>query len=350
MSKYQTREVVKAAVNLSGSDRDTLIDRVIEDASREIDNLTNRFFIPKTEVRYYPWPQRNGRGYVLFIDDVDLLSVSALTKDGTDVTAIAAADYFLEPVNETRKWRIEIDLASSAFFANKNTRQRAIAVTGSWGYDNQSASIGTVVSGLGTGTTATSMVCSNGAAVGVGDTLLIESEQVEVTDKTTVDSGVNESGALTASVTDTTVTFSGVPTTAVNVGEVILIDSERMRIRDVTSTTVVVVERAYDGTTLATHANAADIYIYRTLTIVRGVNGTTAATHANATAASRYVVPGDISGLCLALAAAYYQAGRGGWTGEITGGDTVIETRMSALAKKREEVRKHYRRFALAAV
>ena len=350
MSNYITREAVKAAVGTAGADRDAVIDRVIAQASAEIDQITDRWFIPRTATRSYPWPQRNGSGYVLYIDDADLLTVTALTKDGDDLTAIAAADYFAEPVNETRKTRIEIDLASSAFYSAKDTRQRAVRVTGTWGYDDDTVTAGTVVSGLASDAAATSMVCSNGALVGVGDTLLIQSEQVEVTAKTTVDLGVNESGALTASVTDTTLAFSGVPATAVNVGEVLLIGSERMRIREVTTTTAVIVERAYDGSTLATHANADDIYVYRTLTIARAVNGTTAAVHANATQVSRYTVPGDIAGLALALAAAYYQAARGGWTGEIGGGDAAIETRMVALGKLRDSVRKHYRRHAIAAV
>jgi len=112
---YCGRNALKRAVGIDGADRNSVIDALIEAASREIDGLTNRRFIPKTATRSYNWPQRDGRSvYTIYLDE-DLLSVSALTKEGDDVTAIASTDYFLEPVNLGPPYsRIEIDLASRA--------------------------------------------------------------------------------------------------------------------------------------------------------------------------------------------------------------------------------------------
>src|SRR3990167_5800151 len=109
---YVTRDAGKRAAGIHGSDRDLVVDRAIAASSRYIDRITGRRFVPITQTRSYNWPQRDSRrGYVLSLDE-DLLSVSTLTRAGTDLTAIVAADYFLEPINRPPYDRIEIDLAS----------------------------------------------------------------------------------------------------------------------------------------------------------------------------------------------------------------------------------------------
>lgn len=343
---YCTREQVKRAVAVEGPNLDALIDSYIEAASEEIERLTDRRFIPLTATKSYPWPQRGGRGYILFLDE-DLLAVTSLTKDGVDLTAIAAGDYFLEPTTLGPPYtHIEIDLASSAFFSAKDTHQRAIAVTGRWSYQEVTKAAGTVASGLSGSASATSAVCSDASKIGVGDALLIESEQLFVSEKTPADTTANTAGALTAVKNETTVPVN--TGSLVKAGEVILIDSERMYVESVSGNNLTVI-RGYDGSTLAAHANPSDVYAYRTLTLVRGVSGTTAATHADATAIAIYTPPGDINRLCRALAIANRQQDRGGWTGQI-GGEAGIETTMRGLRALQDQVRNHYRRRAVAAV
>jgi len=344
---YTSRELVKAAASIIGTDHNAIIDAAIEAASREIDRLTNRRFIPITATRYYDWPHSAGPSpYVLLLDE-DLLSASLLTKEGDDATEIVDTDYFLCPANVTPYQWIEIDLASSAFFASKDTHQRQIHVTGSWGYCNDTVTGGTVTSGLAASAAATSFVCSNAALIDVGDTLLIESEQLFVSERAANDVGKNTNGALTASQSETTVTLEA--SHGVNAGEVILVNAERMYVESV-SGNVLAVKRAYDGTTLAVHSDAQDVYVFRTLTVVRGVNGTTAATHANATAISKYRPPALIRKLCKALALADDELSRGGWTGSIGSGEGVKESRMTALNALKDDVRKQYRRRILGAV
>jgi len=343
-NRYTTREAVASAGSIKGTDHASEIDAAIDAASREIDRLTNRRFIPLTATRYYNWPHSAGRSpYILLLDE-DLLDATALTKDGTDVTAIETTDFFEEPHNLKPYQWIEIDLASSAYFSIKDTHQQQIRVTGSWGYCDDTVAAGTVASGLADaeeGDTVLVFVCSNASLIGVGDTLLIGTEQVFVSERTVVDVGKNTNGALTANKAQTTVTLEAAH--AVLAGEVILVNAERMYVESVSVNDLSVV-RAYDGTTLAAHDTASDVYTFRTLTIERGVNGTTAAVHANATAINVYKPPADIQKFCKALALADLQLSKGGWTGSIGGGEGVRETRTTVLSRMTDEIRKRYRR------
>jgi len=342
---YTTREIVKRALGIAGSDRDWLIDSHIEAASREIDALTNRRFIPITATRNYEWPQREGRNvYTLHLDE-DLLSVSALTKEGDDVTAIAAADYFLEPtgIGPPYQW-IEIDLGGTAFFAAKDTHQRQIRVTGSWGYGNDTKAAGALAEADDGSETALDV--SDSSLIDVGGTLLIGTEQMFVSAKALLDTATNTVGTLSASATDTAVTVGD--GTKVKQGEIITVNSERMYVSAVAGN-VLTVTRAHDGTVLATHANDQDVYAPRTLTVTRAANGTTAASHTDTTAITRYAPPADISGLCRALAVAYYMAEKGGWTGVVGGPEAEVETRMSALNRMRDAVKRRYQRRLIGA-
>ncbi len=343
---YISREAIKLAVGIEGSARNRVIDSHAEAASREADNLTHRHFIPLTETRNYPWPTRDGRATWWIPLDEDLLSVDTLTKEGDDVTAIT--DFFLEPQGLGPPYhRIEINLAGTAFFSSKDTHQRQIRVTGSWAYGNATKAAATVTSGLASSASATSMVCANASLIDVGDTLLIESEQIFVSERSTFDSATNTNGALTKNKAETTVPVGD--GTKVLAGEIILIEAERMFVESISSNDLTVI-RAYDGSTLAAHDTAKDVYIFRTLTIVRGVNGTTAATHANAKAVAVYVPPADIVALCKALAIAYYHAEKGGWTGTVGSGEGTVQVSQSGLNKLRDRVQRQYRRHVIGAV
>jgi len=347
---YVTRDAVKRTLGWHGTSRDPITDRACAAASREIEQLMGgRRFIPLTAAKSYRWPQQDGKASVLYLDD-DLLAATTLTKDDDDATAIAAADYFLEPSTLGPPYsRIEIDLSSSAFFSWKGTPQRAVRVTGRWGYSEETEAAGILAEALDASETAIDI--SDASLIDVGDTLIIESEQMFVTAKATFDTTANLSDTLTANRSDVTVTVTD--GTKVKVGEVILIESERMLVEDVTGANLTV-ERAYDGTTLAAHSGALDVYAYRTLTVTRGENGTTAATHVDTTIIARYLPPEDIRNLALAKAVFYLTQGRSGWTGALGGdqsaGQGAVEIRGAALAALEKRVRQQYRRRAYAAV
>jgi hypothetical protein len=306
---YATREAVKRAVRSNGSENDEAVDRLIEAASRDVENMTHRWFIPRTQTRLFKWPGIYGLGDILWVD-ADLISVTTLQTQAQDSspTTIASSDYFLEPVNNAPPYnRIEIDISSSAAFESGDTSQRSISVAGSWGFSNDTVSVGTVASGLDSDATVTSMVASNvsmTSGINVGDTLLIESEQVFVSEKTSAAlASIVLDGALTADKSENVTVDGG--THGISNGEVIQVDSEQMLVRNNT-TTVLTVERAYNGTTLAAHSDGVAVHIFRTLTITRGVNGTTAATHADATAVTAYRAPGPIRELTTAMVIAAF--------------------------------------------
>ena len=323
---YCTREQVKRAAEISGSNRDEEVDSLIEAASREIERLTHTFFIPKTQTRTFRWPPRqSSESYVLWLDQW-LLSVTTLQTKAQDSspTTISSSDYFTEPNNPSVDGvqhfdRIEIDQSSTAAFEAGDTSQRSISVAGSWGYSNETKSTGTVASGLDSDAAATTMVCSDSSLIDVGDTLLIGSEQIFVSNRSNAALGsilVNDA-SITADMADNSITADG--SHGLVAGEVILLDSEKLLITAV-ATNVLSVTRAYDSTILAAHANDTAVHTYRTLTIERGVNGTTAATHADATAISKYAPPKDIERLTRAIVISTGKQESSGW-GNTIGGD-----------------------------
>jgi hypothetical protein len=346
---YTNREAVKRALPIVGSSLDSAVDAAIESASNKIEKGTNRRFIPLTKTAQYDWPTRSLSSWELLLPE-DLIAVTTLTKEGDDVTAIASTDYFLSPQYVGPPYhKIEIDLASTAFFSIKDTHQRQIRVIGRFGYSEDTRAAGTVDgSGLASGTTATSFKCSNEALIGVGDTLLIESEAAFVSAKSAAANGSDLlDGALVVNKAEVGVTVDD--GSLYNVGEVILVDSERMLIQSIAGN-VLTVERGHDGTTLALHANNTAVNVFRTLTIVRGVNGTTAATHADTTAVSIYTPPGDIASLCLAMAVNEHVNNRSGWTGVIGSGEASVESKGAGLSAFMERVFRNYKRRSIGRV
>ena len=343
---YATRESVKRAVRLNGNENDESVDRAIENASRDIDNMTHRWFIPRTLTRTFRWPSRYGAGDDLYLD-ADLISVTTLKARAQDSspTTISSSDYFLEPDNFAPPYnKIEIDISSNADFESGDTSQRSISVEGSWGFSNDTVSGGTVASGLASDAAATSMVCSNSSlvsGVNVGDTLLIESEQLFVSEKTSAAlNSILTDGVLTADKSENVTVDSG---HGILAGEIILVDSEQMFVR-VSGTTALTVERAYNGTTLAAHTNNTAVHIFRTLTVTRGVNGTTAATHANSTAISIYRAPAPIRQLSVAMALAAVTQEAAAYGRTIGAGEAAVEMTGRDLANFQARVLSEYLR------
>lgn len=346
---YAGLETVKRAAGISGADKDIVLLRIIEAASRRIDQQVRRRFIPLTATRLFDWPQELGSSSVILWLHDDLLAVTTLLSKAQDTspTTIVAADYFLEPQRYGPPYnRIEMDLSAAAAYESGDTPQRSISVAGRWGYGEDTKAAGTLAAAIST-TTATTLTCSDASLIDVGDTLLIESEQLYVSARATVDTTANTSGALNADKSQTTVALSN--GALVSPGEVLLINSERMYVDSISGNNATVI-RAYDGSVLATHADAQDVYVYRLLTVVRAVNGTTAATHANSTAISKYVPPLAIIDLCVAESIAAFHQEQSGWGRVVGTGEGQRAWSGSALDDLRRRVISVYRRGRQAAV
>ncbi len=348
---YISREKTKRAGDINGPDKNAIVDRHIEAASRRIDQETRRFFIPRTETRLYRWPRRQlSLATILWVDQ-DLISVTTLQTKAQDSspTTISSDDFFVEPNNLGPPFnRIEIDESSAAAFEAGATQQRSISVLGSWGYGNDTRSAGTVASGLASSASATSFVVSDASLIGVGDTLLIESEQLFVSERANAALGsILIDGALTATKSETTVTVDA--SHGLKASEVILVDSERMFIESISTNDLTVI-RAYDGSTLAAHDTDTAVNVFRTLTVERGANGTTAATHADATAISVYEPPFDIGTLCLADALAALNQEQSGWGRTVGASGGEIEFSGRSLAAYRKDTISKYKRMREAAI
>ena len=298
---YCTREEVADAFDVrEAAHRSAQIDSAIASASDDIDGWLNRHkhgLAPRTATRYFSWPQRNfTQAWRLWLDENELISVTSLVAGGT---TIAAADYFLEPVNSGPPYtNIEIDLSSSAAFASGDTSQRAIVVTGLWGYRDEQTPAGLLAAAI-VSTTATTVDVTDSNAVGVGSLLTVDSERMNVTAKSSLTTGQTLASAMTASSSDTVVDVAD--GAQLHVGETILIDSERMKIVDISGNNATV-KRAYDGSTLATHSLGATVYAPRRLTVERGAQGSTAATHSNGATVTAWDVPDLVRDLARAEA------------------------------------------------
>lgn len=98
---YATLAEVKAALRITDSTDDTLLENSVESASRRIDGYCNRFFFQKSAtVTMYP----RDNYYIQLADD--LVSVTTLKTDDDgdgsyETTWTANTDYLLEPLNAT---------------------------------------------------------------------------------------------------------------------------------------------------------------------------------------------------------------------------------------------------------
>lgn len=348
---YISRERFKVAASINGGQYNDAIDRVLEASSRDIDRWTRRNFIPKTQTRLFRWPQkRPGLATVLWLDQ-DLLSVTTLqTKaQNTSPTTISSSDYFLEPNNPepdggTRYNRIELDESSTASFEAGDTPQRSISVAGSWGWANETKSAGSVDDSGGISASDTTLIVSDASAIDVGDTLLIDSEQVFVSDRDFAARGsilLDMAGNLAAQNNTTTVTLDS--SHGIVAGEIIRINSEQMYVVSVSTNNLTVI-RAWDGSVLASHSNNAAIHVNRTLTIERGLNGTTAASHSDSASITKYSPSSDIARWCLAEALATYHQESAGWGRQIGTGDAATELSGRELTQLRTSMVSYYRK------
>lgn len=296
---YATREDVMRAVDSKETARNAgQIDRALEAASRSIEALCHRRFYPEIATRSFDWPNTQyAPAWRLWLDANELVSVSAVTSGGT---AISTADVLLEPAAYGPPYnRLELNLSSSAAFGGGSTHQRDITITGLYGYRDDESTVGTLAEAVDTTETGIDVDAATSAAVGVGSVLRVDSERLQVTGRTQLDTGQNLGGNLDAKAS--TVTVPVTDGTLYAVGEVILIGAERMLIVDIAGNTLIV-KRGWDGSVLAAHTTGADVYAPRTLTVRRAALGTTAAAHSTAATVYRWDPPGPVQSLAIAEA------------------------------------------------
>ncbi len=133
---YATLAQAKDHKRISSTDAtdDGVIEGMVEDASRLIDAICNRWFYTYTQTRTFDVP--SSRELRL---DADLLAITTLTNGNGDV--IAAADYNLIPKNSPPYYAVRLkELSTTAWrFSSTYGAELVITIAGSWGFVDRTA-------------------------------------------------------------------------------------------------------------------------------------------------------------------------------------------------------------------
>jgi len=213
---YASIADVKGVLGITATTDDTVIRKIVEAASRSIDNYCNRYFVTQSATKYF-----NGVR-VLWIPD--LLSITTLkTDDNDDATyenTWATTDYIEygvgieDTLNTYPRIRLETN-TNGDYNSFASGVKKGVQIAGLWGY--------------GDGISATPYVA---------DTTITE-------DLTSGEAAIDVTAV-----------------TNLSPGQVILIGSEQYYIYSIATLTLTV-EPTVNGTTAATHSSGATIYIYQ---------------------------------------------------------------------------------------
>jgi hypothetical protein len=328
---YCCREDVTGSMDVAATARyGVQIDREIQASSRGIDKLMRRVFYPTLATRTFDWlDHQYSLSWRLWLDKNELAAAPTLvTSGGVDITSGVMA----RPDDGPPYNRLEIDLSTNASFSATSTYQRAVSVTGLFGYGVDETPGGTI-SALSS-TTQTTATVSDGALVGVGSMIRVDSERMIVTGKSMVNTGQTSATILPAAANSVMVQASN--GTLFDTNDVIMIDGEKMRVDEIAGNQLVV-KRAWDGSVLTAHDANAAIYCGRQVTLARGQLGTTAATHAVDATVNVYAVPSLIHTLCVAETMITLGGERSGYVNVITRGElTKIGTSISGIDNLRQ--------------
>ena len=223
MNAYADLTTLKSAsyLNLSVTTHDTYLTRLLDTASRQVDEFCRRNFYCSEGTRVY-----DGAESIVFFPD-DILSITTFKMDedcdGTYETSLTAdTDYVLCPYNKYPKTWAELSSSGSSKISGFNDGvKKGLQVIGVFGYGDESSR-------------GASPYLASGAIVNTG-------------------------GITAAAMTHALATGKGA---LFSVGMTIRIDSEQLYVSGV-STDTLTFEHGVNGTTSAAHSAAAVIYIYQ---------------------------------------------------------------------------------------
>ncbi len=205
VNSYASLAELKAVLGVSSTTDDVVMRKILEAASRYIENELHRRFYSTNETKYF-----NG-AIILWVPD--LLSITTLrTDDIGDATlpfsavtenTFATTDYILygggleDSQNLYPRIRIEIN-PNGNYSSFANGIKRGVEIIGTWGYgDGTSATpyVTTTITGTVATTAGTTLTLSADGTFEIGHTILCESEQMYITAlgtlSATVERGVN---------------------------------------------------------------------------------------------------------------------------------------------------------------
>ncbi len=183
-------------MEVTGTTKDVPLLRLIESVSRAVDEMANRPFYHELATRYF-----DGRGKTqLWIDDLSTITTLKADADGDGVyelTLTESTDFWLYPDNSTPKMRIDINPQSAVLSRFPSGRRSVEIVSPDWGFSAETQLTGATVDDapLAAGETTLNVVAGGGLLLDVGEVLILDSEQGEVTaiatDAITIVRGVN---------------------------------------------------------------------------------------------------------------------------------------------------------------
>lgn len=305
---YVTREQVIDALDIKPTAyMYNEVDRACRSASRAVEGKLHRIFYPEVLTRAFDYPRAAFGSFLnrIYFDERALVTLTSTTSDGA---TIPPANVFLYPDGQPADW-IEIDRDTSSTFSGGP--QRAVKVTGLWGWRDDEDAAGVLTGSISSSDTFLSFDFSPD----VGSVLRIENERVQVLGKRWLTSG--QMGSITADKAASSLAVSD--GSVFREGEIVLLDSERMRVQEIAGNTLIV-QRAVGGTTLAAHTSAA-IFRANRVQVERGSLGTTAAAHNSAVAVQRWVPPSLIAELAQAYAEDAFLQRSSGYARTVGSGD-----------------------------
>ena len=363
-----SREDVKRALDQEGitavnNDR---IDRALQTVADTIEGQLHRVFCPIDTSRYFDWPNyAYADPWQLYFEQWDLICATSVQSPAGN--SLPLNQLFLEPINRKPGWPfewIEIDRSTNTAWGIGPTPQHSILIVGTWGFNADTDSAGTLASSAGS--SDATVTVSDSSLSGVGDLLVLDpgtasapypaypgtagaigaptGERVLITNRSTATTGLTQSGSgcSTASSADNILATTG--SGSLNAGEVIVLDAERMLVQEIIGSNATV-KRAWDGTELGAHSGAT-VYAYRTLSVLRGQLGTTAASYDSGVAAGRLRVPPLVRDLSIAECLNQVLQEGSGYARTVGQGETAMPAPGIGLAEKWDEARTTYGRKA----
>lgn len=197
-----------AGIGASSLVLDDALSRLCDQVSREFEGAAGRRFSAYRAERYvHRHPRACGTELWLPEDLASVISVQ-VDDDGDDVyelTLTPDTDYFSWPYDAAQKgepiYRLDVN-PNSSNLSSWPTARRSVKVTGLWGYSYELQDTTLTASAIGT-TSATAVTVSAAADLLVfqGDTIVVDSEQMEVVavmaTALTVTRGINGTVAAT---------------------------------------------------------------------------------------------------------------------------------------------------------
>ena len=206
---------------------ETPVLRVLESASKRIDSYMGRSFGARTETHSFDlgqgalrddslvpngdmiefpdyWTTRLQSTGILGLDDWLITATTVTSYEGTDRTSRATLsegignDFLLMPYNTSPKSKMKlVENTLKSLYAGQQT----LTILGEWGWQNDTESISTI-DAIGS-TSTTTVTVTSGSTTYVGDTILVGTEQMYVTNvdgnTLTVIRGVNGTTSATHS-------------------------------------------------------------------------------------------------------------------------------------------------------